>query len=109
MLYVYVYMNTTNSREEKGMEIASKNDIQRLDKNTYQVHSQSTNKVYDVKRTDNGWVCTCPDHKFRQVCCKHIHAVEFSIRIRDEVKTLVITPISNTSVCIFCESEKITK
>ena len=102
-------MNTTNSREEKGKEIASKNDLHRLDRNSYQVHSQSTDKVYDVVRTENGWICTCPDHKFRQVCCKHIHAVEISIRIRDEVKTRVIAPISNTSVCIFCESETITK
>ena len=109
MLYVYVYINTTNTREEKGKEIASKNDLHRLDRNTYRVRSQTTSRVYDVVRAENGWICTCPDHKFRKVCCKHIHAVEWTLKFRDEVKTRVIKPISDSSICIYCKSNKVTK
>lgn len=100
---------TENLREQRGREIAEKNDLHRLDRNTYRVRSQTTSRVYNVVRTDNGWVCTCPDHRFRQVCCKHIHAVEFSIKLREQIKTRIISPISNTSICIYCDSEKITK
>lgn len=102
-------MTDINPREQRGKEIAEKNDLHRLDRNTYRVRSQSINRVYDVVRTDNGWICTCPDHKFRKVCCKHIHAVEWSLKFRDEVKTQVIKPISNASVCLYCESDNITK
>jgi len=102
---------TNNTRQEKGKEIAEKNDLHRVDQNTYRVRSQSKNKVYNVVKTNNGWICDCPDHIFRKVCCKHIHAVEFSIRIRKEVREknkVVIQPIT-VSACLFCHSKNIKK
>ncbi|MBI5146613.1 MAG: DDE-type integrase/transposase/recombinase [Thaumarchaeota archaeon] len=66
---------------------------------------------YDVIAIGSGWNCTCADHKYRQVCCKHIHAVEFSVKLREEIRkknTVTISPL-NTSECIYCKSENITK
>ena len=45
------------------------------------------------------------------VCCKHIHAVEFSLKIREEVrkeKSITLEPI-NVSACPKCLSNKIVK
>ena len=104
-------MTQTNPREEKGKQIALKSDLIRVSDYHYHVHSQTTNRDYDVIKTDNFWHCTCPDHKFRKVCCKHIHAIEYSIKVREEVRQqnkITISPISTTS-CITCHSDKIVK
>lgn len=107
--------NETNpTREEKGKEIAERQDqVRRIDSTHYQVRSQYTGNTrwYEVIAVGSGWNCTCADHKYRQVCCKHIHAVEFSIKIREEIKnknTVTISPIT-TSQCIYCQSENISK
>ncbi|WP_299290356.1 DDE-type integrase/transposase/recombinase [Nitrosopumilus sp.] len=103
-------MDKTDPRQEKGKEIAnSSNQIQRVDENHYRVKSQTSEKEYDVIATEKGWTCTCPDHCFRQVCCKHIHAVEFSKLVRTKVwKATHINEIE-TDKCKFCESSKIIK
>ncbi len=80
-------MTETNQRETKGKEIASKdNQIRRIDEFTYSVRSQTRHVNYSVVKTKTGFVCSCPDHKFRKVCCKHIHSVEFSIKLREQVR-----------------------
>ncbi len=98
------------SREERGRAIAEKpNQIQRLDERCYKVSSQNGHGMYDVIRRDNGsWICNCLDHLHRQVMCKHIWAVEFSLRIREKVKENVIEPVSITS-CLFCQSINLKK
>ncbi|WP_299291243.1 DDE-type integrase/transposase/recombinase [Nitrosopumilus sp.] len=103
-------MELNNKRQEKGKKIAEKQDqITRIDEDHYLVKSQSNNKQYDVIATENGWTCTCPDHCFRQVCCKHIHAVEVSLEIRKTVKEQVtINEIQNNS-CPKCHSTNIKK
>jgi len=64
-----------------------------------------------VIKVGQHWTCSCPDHKFRHVCCKHIHAIEFSIKFRQEVREknkVVIQPIIINS-CLFCKSKEIKK
>ncbi|MXX21417.1 MAG: SWIM zinc finger family protein [Cenarchaeum sp. SB0661_bin_35] len=79
-----------NSREERGQAIAQrKNQIHRIDNTNYQVNSQSSNKQYDIISIEYGWTCSCPDHRFRHVCCKHIHAVEISRKMREAVQKTV--------------------
>ncbi|MDE1816886.1 MAG: transposase, partial [Thaumarchaeota archaeon] len=97
-------------RQEKGEQIASTQDqIRRIDAHHYKVKSQSGNGEYDVISTESGWNCSCPDHINRHVCCKHIHAVEFSLKIRDQVKkSVVIQPIA-IHICQFCDSDKLVK
>src|SRR5207249_445034 len=96
-LYTYGYtMEYNNRREIKGLEMARQYNstpdvsIQRLNKLTYKVRSQSDpNTWYSVYKIINGWRCECPDWKFRlsklngsSSLCKHIHAVIFSKLLR---------------------------
>lgn len=100
-----------NKRQEKGKEIALKSDLIRVSDNHYHVHSQITFRDYDVILTNGKWRCTCPDHIFRHVCCKHIHAVEFSLKLRQEVREknkVTIEPVSVDS-CRFCQGKNIKK
>src|SRR2546422_2570689 len=102
---------TENKRETKGKEIALKSDLIRISDNFYHVKSQTTKREYDVARTDGVWHCTCPDHTFRHVCCKHIHAIEFSIKIREEVRErnkVTISPVT-ISNSLLCKSQNIKK
>ena len=105
-------MTEPNPRQEKGKEIVEKgNQIRRLDQFTYSVRSQTSHVNYHVVHTESGWVCDCPDHKFRKICCKHIHAVEFSIKLREQVREqnkVTISPVSIQS-CSFCKSDNIKK
>ncbi len=105
-------MDKTNPRQEKGKEIAQKGDqIRRIDEHAYSVKSQTRHINYTVVKTESGFVCDCPDHKFRKVCCKHIHSVEISIKLREEVRKqnkVTISPVSVQS-CSFCNSDNIKK
>lgn len=98
------------TRQERGKTIANmKNQIRRIDDTHYTVNSQSSNKQYDVISTEHGWVCSCPDHRFRRVCCKHIHAVEMSRKIREVVKQSVVIKQVDLGRCKFCDSMHIVK
>jgi transposase-like protein len=83
--------------------------VKRLDDGHYQVKSQSGNGFYEILSTELGWKCSCPDHEFRDVKCKHIYAVEFSQAIRAIVqRETVITPQSSLS-CVSCASDNVVK
>ncbi len=105
------------SREEKGRAIAEKpNQIQRLDERFYKVASQNGRGMYDVTRRENGsFLCTCFDFYYRGIQkheiirCKHIWAVELSLKIREQVQARVIEPITDIHACLFCKSELIIK
>ncbi len=104
---------TDNTRQEKGKQIVLKSDLIRVSDNLYHVNSQTTKRRYDVYRanTNSSWKCTCPDHTFRQICCKHVHAVEFSIKMREEIRQknkVVISPV-NVDSCIYCLSKNLAK
>ena len=85
------------------------NQVRRLDENTYSVKSQSGNGEYEVRATEAGWLCSCPDSTYREEKCKHIFAVEFSKRIRTEVELGVLAPFNETDSCIYCGSKHIVK
>jgi putative transposase len=96
-------------REEEGQAIASASGaIKRINRG-YKVLSQNGNGSYDVVSTPLGWVCSCPDHKFRGVKCKHIFAVEISFALRKQVEIARIEPIPNIKNCIYCKSIVIVK
>ena len=99
-------------RKQLGQTIAQTfRAVRRVSAIRYRVKSQSGNGKYEVKQTDLGWVCSCADHKYRGVRCKHIYAVEFSSAIRETVQQeqeLVIQPISQLA-CHYCNSEHIVK
>ena len=100
-----------NEREDKGKQIALKSDLIRVSDYHYKVNSQTTNRKYDVVKIDDKWVCNCADHKFRKVCCKHIHSIEISIKLRNEVREknkITISPVT-ISNCKFCHGMNIKK
>jgi putative transposase len=100
----------SESRMERGKEIANmQNQIKRIDAKTYLVKSQSNHGEYCVSKNTDGWKCECPDHVYRNVKCKHIFAVEFSLSIRAEVSVRRIEPIENLTECIYCGSSSIVK
>lgn len=101
-----------NQREEKGKEIALKDqNVTRVRFDYYVVKSQTTLRQYNVVKINEKWVCSCPDHTYRKVCCKHIHAVEFSIRIREQVEARGSLEIKAITVneCLYCHSANIKK
>jgi putative transposase len=92
-----------NQRLQRAQEIANKpNQITRLDDNTYKVKSQTGNGEYDVISGELGWLCSCPDHKFRGVTCKHIHAVEISLALREKVASQVVIQPVTVNACPQC-------
>lgn len=65
-----------NLRLQRGNNILKRmNQIHEMDKFQYKVKSQSTSEEYQVISTQLGWICSCADHKFRGVICKHIYAI----------------------------------
>lgn len=100
----------TDDREMRGQVIATaKRAIKRMNASRYLVKSQSAHGKYVVTSNKLGWVCTCPDQKFRGVKCKHIYAVEISYAIRKEVEITKIEPLVNVNECIYCKSVTIVK
>ena len=99
-----------DARRQRGQEIAQRgNQIVRLDDLHYTVRSQSSDGIYDVMSTEHGWTCACPDHVYRNVCCKHIHAVEISLRLRKEVEARTVLEPVQFDKCLYCKSNSIKK
>jgi hypothetical protein len=79
-----------NGREQRGLEIAATVKITRHGDRWF-VPSQSrgaiasNNSRYEVKPDVSNPQCTCPDYEIRRVKCKHIWAVEFTLRREVEV------------------------
>jgi len=99
-----------DDRELRGKAIMEvPNQITRLSDNLYRVKSQSNGGEYRVKNDLVGWSCSCPDHIYRGVKCKHMWAVELSFALRRQIEARIIEPITDINACIFCKSVKIVK
>ena len=73
-----------NTREQKGREMAARLKIVQKE-NTWIVPSQTGNGKYEVD-IDKPF-CTCPDFELRGLKCKHIYAVEYSIKSETDPQT----------------------
>jgi transposase-like protein len=97
-------------RVMRGQEIAKlEGQIKRLDETTYQVNSQFGHGLYTVVRGTRDWRCSCPDHIYREVKCKHIWACEFSLKLRDKVRENVVVQPITINTCLFCHSNNLKK
>jgi transposase-like protein len=99
-------------RELRALDILSKGDqIKRITPDTYRVNSQNGNGSYFVTRSGKDWTCECPDHKYRQMVCKHIYAVYFSLNMRRRVVSQVQPEIETLTIkgCKNCGSLNIVK
>ena len=103
------YEPLTTTREERGLAIAQHmGNIRRIDNDHYEVKAQSIDGFYNVDKTEIGWICSCPDYRKRGVKCKHIHAVEISFNLREQIKKIRIEPL-NEVVCQYCHSKNVVK
>ena len=68
-----------DAREQKALEIAAKSKLTRKG-DTWIVPSQAGPKKYTVDPNPQEPHCTCPDFEARQLRCKHIFAVEYTIQ-----------------------------
>jgi len=106
-------MALENPRQLRGLAIlAQGNQIKRIDASTYRVNSQAGNGSYLVQRHGLAWKCGCPDHVYRGMVCKHIHAVNFSLNLRQMVTSQnlgVIVPEEKPEVCASCGSVEMVK
>ena len=99
-----------DSRAERGRLICELGDqVRRLDANEYAVRSQSGKGEYSVRALESGWSCSCPDYAYRGVECKHIHAVEFSKKLRTVVELGTLADFTTTEACIFCGGRHVVK
>jgi putative transposase len=100
----------TTTRQERGEEIAKlSGQIKRIDESLYTVKSQSGNGEYCVTKVNGEWLCECPDNKYRNTACKHIHAVIFSQSLRAEVAISRVIKEVNVQNCQYCGSSRIVK
>jgi len=96
----------STDREESGKLL--QNNVKRLNDRNYQVKSATHNAIYKIIATSIGWVCSCADHMFRGVKCKHIYAVEFSLALRKTVEIIKIEQVTITG-CKYCKSDNLIK
>lgn len=97
---------TLDFRAQRGEAIAQmEGAVRRLDETTYIVRSQSGRGIYVLVSGEFGWICNCPDAEFRRVKCKHQFAVEFSQRLRAEVRASVVIQPMVVDSCPKCASE----
>ncbi|WP_422149849.1 SWIM zinc finger family protein, partial [Methanoregula sp.] len=82
----------TDPRELRGLAILSQpNTVIQTGENEWDVRSQSIDAYYHIVRSYQDrharmrgqavWTCSCPDYRTRNMPCKHIHAVQLSLKI----------------------------
>ncbi len=86
-----------NSRESRGAQIAATSHLRKRGED-WLVPSQSGKGTYRVQMGNPHPTCTCPDHQLRRSKCKHIRAVEISIK-REALPdgTTVVTETKRTT------------
>jgi transposase len=91
-------------REQKGQAIAKSFQVRRSN-GLWLVPSQDGRTRYKVTPDQAGPRCTCPDFEFRQQKCKHIFAVEFTVK--REQKTTVKTDLRGVTTTTTTTTETV--
>lgn len=103
-------ISNTKAREIRGMAILAKGDLPIIvSEEEFLVPSQSGNGKYAVKHLD-GWQCDCPDFKARDLPCKHIHAIQFFLKLRGSQEKEILEfaeEFNSDNTCPFCQSKEI--
>lgn len=102
------------SRRTRGLAIAkAEGQVRRVWEGLYFVRSQAqdSDSEYQVSMNRYGeWACTCPDYVHRKhLKCKHVWAVEISIKIRHTVDGQRVIAEVSVSECYFCHSRNLKK
>jgi len=104
---------SNNERMVRGFAIvAQSGHIRQIETHTFKVKSQNGNGQY-VVTNGKEWDCTCPDHTYRKVVCKHIFAIRFWISLKEKIESQDVFQLyrefSEASTCKFCGSVDIIK
>lgn len=93
-----------NPRQIRGFAIlAQPNTIKQVNANTFRVRSQSNPHVEYVVTNGKELDCSCPDHTYRGVVCKHLYGVRALLELRSKpdassivqlAKEILVTPTS---------------
>ncbi len=76
------------TRKMRALTIVGLNQVKRITAVFYKVKSQSSDFWYEVRhpyKSDGEWSCTCSDHIFRKIDCKHILSVYLSKELRHKI------------------------
>jgi transposase-like protein len=109
----YLMETPKNPREERARKLLENPNthILRINDYHFQMKSLATGRIYDIHSTESGWICNCPDSKYRKVVCKHAFAIQFSIELRNEVRerNKVVIEEIGLDKCPQCLSNQIVK
>jgi transposase len=82
----------TDIREVRGKAIANHGEqIKKVNDHSFKVKSQSGNGFYEVKTTESGMTCDCPDFVYRGGKCKHIMATRYYLEVEKDTPTGIVT------------------
>ena len=88
---------STDPRQQRGARIAAGLDLRKRG-DDWIVPSQSGSGSYRVRLADPHPTCSCPDHQLRRAKCKHIRAVEISLKREERPDgTTVVTETKRTT------------
>ena len=76
------YIPSEDVRRRNGMEIAKRGGLQRRGDDIWIVPSQKSSKTYIVYFNDEESTCKCPFFEKHEILCKHIYAVEETLRMQ---------------------------
>ena len=102
-----------NARQQRAKQIMeTKGHCLQIDANTFSVRSQTNpENRYMVRETAGGFVCECPDNRFRKADCKHIKIVLDIVKNNKCRKnnTFHIMERSQLKLCKYCDSGNLRK
>ena len=123
--FIYCYLHIGNYKDVvtvtvdspralRGLAILSQGDtVKRINQDYWTVKSQFGDNEYTVaKRGPKFWMCSCPDYRNREMDCKHIFAVKFSIKLKDRIEEdnkREMIQVDDNVICPQCGSENIIK
>ncbi len=87
----------TDTREMRALVIAATTRIEQNGAG-WRVPSQSGRGTYHVTTGMGAKRCTCPDHELRAIACKHILAVEITVRREGGSRASMVTVTKTTEV-----------
>lgn len=108
-MYRHTMSNLQTREERANLILKDENAIKRIDPQRYFVKSQSGNGEYEVISSEFGLGCSCPDHRYRGLECKHILAVKFSLELRAKVESRVVIAPVPLGKCPRCKSDKVVR
>ncbi len=69
-----------DAREQRGLELARAAKIRHTDRAWYVPSQSGRGHHYSVVLNGDSPRCTCPDYEARRMKCKHIYAVEYTLK-----------------------------